>query len=159
MVSLRPLRVDDAPEVAEALNDRDLHRFIGGEPASVDELRARFTSQVVGHSPDWSEGWLNWVLRDKTSGSVVGTAQATVSRQPEGLVADIAWVVGTEWQGQGRAKDAATNLASWLWNQDVRTVAAHIHPEHAASAGVARSIGMRPTDAMVDGEVRWVLRR
>jgi len=30
-----------------------------------------------------------------------------------------------------------------------------VHPDHAASQGVARAIGLGPTRTMVDGEVRW----
>jgi len=32
---------------------------------------------------------------------------------------------------------------------------AAIHPDHRASAAVARSIGLAPTSEIVDGEVVW----
>jgi hypothetical protein len=32
---------------------------------------------------------------------------------------------------------------------------AHIHPDHVASIGVARTLGLSPTSTVVDGEVRW----
>ena len=155
-VVLGPLQVEDAAEVASALDDPALHQFIGGKPASAVELRSRFTLQVVGHSPDGAEGWLNWVIRDTGSRQVVGTAQATLTQQSEGLSAAVAWVIGTAWQGQGRAKDASGALVEWLGAQGVHVVVADIHPDHAASAGVARSIGLDPTDTIVDGEVRWM---
>jgi RimJ/RimL family protein N-acetyltransferase len=41
----------------------------------------------------------------------------------------------------------------------VRSIVAHIHPEHTASAQVATAIGMRPTSRWHEGEVRWVLAR
>jgi hypothetical protein len=37
-------------------------------------------------------------------------------------------------------------------------VVAHVLPEHQASMGVARAIGLAPTDVVVDGEVRWETR-
>lgn len=37
----------------------------------------------------------------------------------------------------------------------VSRLRAHIHPEHEASMAVARSVGLAPTDALVDGETRW----
>jgi len=43
-------------------------------------------------------------------------------------------VVGTRWQGQGIATEAARALISWLGTQSVNTVIAHIHPRHQASA-------------------------
>ncbi len=38
---LDPLRAEDADEMAQVLADPTLHEFIGGEPATRDELRAR----------------------------------------------------------------------------------------------------------------------
>ncbi len=110
---------------------------------------------MLGESPDGSQGWLNWVLRDKDSMGVVGTVQTTLIRRDEGAVAEVAWTVGTPWQGHGRAKDAAGALVTWLWDQGVDVVVAHIHPEHSASNAVARSLGLNPTGVFVDGERRW----
>ncbi|HEX5017133.1 MAG TPA: GNAT family N-acetyltransferase [Actinomycetes bacterium] len=155
---MEPLRVDHADEVASALDDPELHAYIGGEPATAEELRSRFAIQVVGQSPDGSEGWLNWVLRDAASQQVVGTVQATLTQRPEGMVAAFAWTVGTPWQGQGTAKEAAKALSAWLLAQGAVRQEAHVHPDHAASAAIARAVGMQPTADLVDGEVRWVLR-
>lgn len=44
-----------------------------------------------------------------------------------------------------------------LRGQGVRTVTAHIHPAHLASAAVARAAGLAPTDEWQDGEIRWRL--
>jgi len=38
----------------------------------------------------------------------------------------------------------------------VDRLVAHIHPDHLASARVAERLGLAPTDAVQDGEVRWV---
>ncbi|MDX2290691.1 MULTISPECIES: GNAT family N-acetyltransferase, partial [Streptomyces] len=61
---------------------------------------------------------------------------------------------GTAWQGRGYASEAARALVGWL-RPRVRTVVAHVHPDHAASAAVARAAGLVPTDEVQDGEVRW----
>jgi hypothetical protein len=37
--------------------------------------------------------------------------------------------------------------------------AGHINPSHAASIGVARHLGLKATDAVVDGETTWACRR
>ena len=153
---LDPLRVDDADPVAAALDDVALHAFIGGAPASAAMLRARFTRQVVGAAPDGSAGWLNWVVRDRATGAVLGTVQATVRHAAaEGPEAEVAWVIATGWQGRGIASEAAVAMADWLREQGVGRLIAHVHPLHHASGGVARRIGLEPTEAMVDGERRW----
>lgn len=150
-VALEPLTPEHADELAPLLDDASLHRFIGGQPADVLELRARFERQARGWSPDRTQRWLNWVVRVRDTGEAVGTAQATVT---EG-VAELAWVVGSAHQRQGFAKEAAGLVASWLREHGVGRLRAHIHPDHLASIAVARSIGLRPTQVIVDGEVRW----
>jgi RimJ/RimL family protein N-acetyltransferase len=69
--------------------------------------------------------------------------------------AEIAWVVGRAWQGQGYATEAAAALVGWLDARGVRIVQAHIHPGHAASAAVASHAGLLPTGQLQDGEQLW----
>ncbi|MFE7649843.1 GNAT family N-acetyltransferase [Streptomyces phaeoluteigriseus] len=153
-LDLVPLRADQAREMAAVLSDPALHTFIGGSPSTPEALRARYERLVAG-SPDPAATWWNWVLRLRESGRLVGTVQATVTE--EGRLAEIAWVVGTPWQGRGLATEAARTLVDGLREQGVRTVVAHIHPEHHASAAVAAAAGLVPTGEEQDGEVRWRL--
>ncbi len=149
-LDLLPLRVEHAEEMAGVLADPALHTFIGGTPHSVEALLARYERLIAG-SPDPAERWLNWVIRLRDESCLVGTVQATVT----GQTAEIAWVVGTPWQGRGIAGEAARGLVGWLGAQSVHTVVAHIHPDHHASAAVAASAGLTATDEWLDDEVRW----
>ncbi|MFF1838349.1 GNAT family N-acetyltransferase [Streptomyces sp. NPDC058231] len=146
-----PLRAVHADEMAVVLADPALHTFTGGAPEDVDALRIRYTRWEAG-SPDPAQRWWNWVLRVRADGRLAGWAQATVS----GPQAEIAWVVGTPWQGLGYAKEAAAGLVAHLTDRAaVRQVVAHIHPDHTASAAVAAAAGLVPTDVWEDGERRW----
>jgi RimJ/RimL family protein N-acetyltransferase len=153
-LDLLPLRVEYAEEMAAALSDPALHTFIGGAPDTPEALRSRYQRMVVG-SPDPAVSWHNWVIRLRDGAQLTGTVQATVSPSDDGPVAEIAWVVGTLWQGRGLATEAARGLVAWLGEQSVRTVVAHIHPEHHASAAVATACGLVRTDEWQDGEIRW----
>ncbi|MFF2525694.1 GNAT family N-acetyltransferase [Streptomyces liangshanensis] len=198
-LSLVPLAVEHAREMAVVLGDPALHAFIGGAPSTEADLRVRY-ARMVGGSPDPGVAWCNWVLRlgaegeeragraggagraegveavgraggvervrdgervRDAGGVLVGTVQATVTAAAPGSgpgrggVAEIAWVVGTPWQGRGFASEAARGLVRWLEVRGVGTVIAHIHPDHHASAAVARACGLTPTTVWHDGEVRW----
>jgi RimJ/RimL family protein N-acetyltransferase len=154
---LEPLRPDHARELAPVLADPALHAFTGGQPASEAELRERFTRQAAGRSPDGAQGWLNWVARDRVTRAPVGTVQATVTDDEEGArTAALAWVVATSRQGEGLATEAARAARDWLREHGVTRFVAHIHPDHGASAAVARHLGLAPSDGRRDGEVRWV---
>ena len=76
-LDLEPLRVEHAHEMAAVLDDPVLHEFTGGEPASTDELTARYERQVTGGSADGAEQWFNWVLRRRDDGRPAGYVQAT----------------------------------------------------------------------------------
>lgn len=148
---LLPLRVDHAQEMAGVLDDPALHTFIGGSPDTAETLRDRYARMIEGPAePDTY--WLNWVLRLREDDRLAGYVQATVSPGP---VAEVAWVVGTAWQGRGLAREAACALVQWLDLHPVPTIIAHIHPHHRASAAVATAAGLVATDEWHDGEVRW----
>jgi RimJ/RimL family protein N-acetyltransferase len=153
-LDLVPLLVEHAEEMAGVLADPALHAFIGGAPDTPQALRSRYQRMTAG-SPDPTVSWLNWVIRLRDEGCLTGTVQATVGPSDQGLVAEIAWVVGTAWQGRGIATEAARGLVGWLGRRPVRTVIAHIHPEHRASAAVAAAAGLTATGEWYDGEVRW----
>ncbi len=148
-LTLRPLEVNDAAEMVGVLSDAGLHRFTGGEPPTLDELRNRYRHQVAG-PPRLDETWHNWVIR--LDGRAVGFVQATV----HGEHADLAWVVGVPWQGSGFASEAAGAMREWLSERGVSRFTAHIHPDHAASLAIARKLGMQPTGRVdEDGEAVW----
>ncbi|WP_225889225.1 GNAT family N-acetyltransferase [Streptomyces resistomycificus] len=151
-LDLLPLRVEHAEEMAAVLSDPALHTFVGGAPHSPAALRTRYRRLVAG-SPDPDVSWCNWVLRPREEERLVGTVQATVTRRH---TAEIAWVVGTPWQGRGFASEAARALVAEL-GRSVGTIVAHIHPGHLASAAVAAAAGLAPTDEEQDGEQRWRL--
>jgi RimJ/RimL family protein N-acetyltransferase len=155
-LTLVPLTAAHAEEMAAVLADPELYAFTGGGPPTPPELRARYERWQAG-SPDPAAGWCNWAIRLRSADCLTGTVQATISTSGE-PVAEIAWVVGTRWQGQGIATEAARALVDWLGRQSVRSVVAHIHPTHHASAAVAAAAGLTATAESVAGETRWELR-
>ncbi|MFI0773782.1 GNAT family N-acetyltransferase [Streptomyces sp. NPDC021212] len=153
-LELRPLLPEHAPEMAEVLSDPALHTFTGGAPLAPAALRARYERLHAG-SPDPEVVWCNWVLHASAERCLVGTVQATLGGPAADRTAEVAWVVGTPWQGRGYATEAARALVGWLAARSVSQVIAHIHPRHRASAAVARAAGLAPTGHWQDGEVRW----
>ena len=155
-LTLEPLSVEHAGEMHDVLNDPGLHEYIGGQPPTADQLRKRYAIQACGHSPDGSQGWLNWVACERETGTAIGTVQATLTRT-EGaqLQAEVAWVIATARQRRGYATEAAAAMVDWLRGQGADAVTAHIHPDHRASIAVATHLGLAATDLVEDGEIVW----
>jgi len=154
-LTLVPLLGEHADEMAVTLADPELYAFTGGSPPTRQELSARYERWIAG-SPDRAVSWCNWVIQLRSPRCLAGTVQATISTGDD-PVAEVAWVVGKPWQGRGIATEAARALVAWLKLQSVKTVIAHIHPDHHASAAVAAAAGLTPTGQLRDGEMRWSL--
>lgn len=140
------------------LADPSLYEYTGGEAPTLERLRRRYAVQVEGQSKDLLQGWFNWVVRVAGDGTPVGFVQATLERDGADLVANIAWIISPTSQGQGIGSEAATAMALWLRSRGVNVLIAHIHPEHDASMGVARRLGLHPTSVLEDGERHWEAR-
>lgn len=147
-----PLSVADASEMVKVLSDPVLYKFTGGQPPTSQQLALRYERQQVGLSSDGLQRWHNWIVRQRLDDAAVGYVQATLAN----YATEVAWVIGARWQGNGYAKEAAQGMCTWLRSHGAQRVVAHIHPSHAASVAVAKSLGLRPTSRIVDGEVEWI---
>lgn len=148
--TLRPVRGSDAAALAPLLDDPALHTHTGGNPRTLDALRAWFTALETRVSPDNTELWLTWVvLADAQS---CGYVQATV----HGDDADLAWVIGAAFQNRGIASTSIRMVVSWATSVlNVQSFRAAIAPSNAASQRVAEKTGFARTGETIDGEVIW----
>jgi RimJ/RimL family protein N-acetyltransferase len=152
---LTPMNIADVEELFEVLDDVRLHRFTGGRPDTLAELQRRVEGWSTQRSPDGEHAWCNWVIR--LDDDIIGTVQTTVrARTPrDEPAASLGWVVGSDHQGCGYATEAALGLAGWLLGLGIQPLEATIYPGHEASEKVARAVGLRATDEVVDGEIVW----
>ena len=152
---LVPLDVSDAEEMVSVVADPALYVYTGGEPPRLEELRERYARQARGRSRDGSELWFNWIVRTRESRTAVGYVQVTVALAEE--VADMAWVIGSQHQRRGYAREAAAAVLDWLSRMlPAQRITAHIGDENLASQGVARHLGFSPTGEVENGEQVWV---
>ena len=164
-LDLEPVSPAHADEMVELLADRRLYAYYDDEASpTLDELRLRYARQAAGGSPDGLEVWHTWIVRERMSGSACGFVQATVRVDDTGrAVAELAWVIGSAYQGRGYAREAAAGVrdavtgAGSVSGDDAEVVVAHIAPGHVVSESVAREIGLALTDVVHEGERRWQL--
>lgn len=156
---LEPIAEVHAAEMSAVLSDPALYRYIGGEPPTEQDLRAKYARQAAGSSPRGDQGWLNWIVRSRGSGRAAGYVQATVSEESDIRIANLAWVIAPEWQGMGYATEAAQVMLEWLHGKGITEFRASIHSENSASQAVAYKLGFRASGQLLDGETVWALRQ
>ncbi len=154
-LELRPIGQDDAEVMFHVLSDPSLYEYTGeAPPESPDVLRRVYASREARRSPDASELWFNWVVRERSpSHTPVGYVQASVAATH----AEVAWVIGAMWQNRGYASEASSAVIQWLRTLGVTRIRAKIHPRHAASQRVASHAGLKRTDECSGGEDVWLL--
>ena len=149
-----PAGPGDADEMAGVLADPALHRFTGGRPATLQELRTRYAALAAGSG------------RPGRSGA---TGSSAAARRPAGwhgvghhhpgprrLDRDRRLGHRRPLAGPGLRHRGGRALVGWLARRDVREVAADIHPTTRRRPGWPAGPGSATTD-QVDGEQVWRL--
>jgi RimJ/RimL family protein N-acetyltransferase len=140
---LVPVAAGDADELAAIFADERLYLFTGGEPGTVVSLRDTL-GQLAENRAAGTAAQLNWVVRRLVDGVAVGMLQAVLSGG--GRAAELSWLVGVPWQGQGFASEAVIAMVVWLETRGVEQVTAWIRPDHHASESVAIRAGLAVTE-------------
>lgn len=109
-----PLRIDaltlrDLDALEALLRNQAVYEHIGGAPNS-ERFRLATTRALAGPPADRpQERWLNFAVRDASSGDLLGRLEATVH---DGL-AEVAFLFGPQHRGRG----LATQGLQWLHTQ------------------------------------------
>jgi [ribosomal protein S5]-alanine N-acetyltransferase len=139
-VTLEPQLASHAAELYAVIRDPSLYEFIDDkEPASEAALRERLLRLESRRSPDGTEHWLNWVVRN-SSGELVGYVQATVTPDHS---AEIAYVLGRDHWRKGYAYAACASMIAELRSgYGVTRLTATLDPANAASLALLRKLGL-----------------
>ena len=106
-MTLEPRSVAHAEELFPVLAETALYEFLDEEPPeSIEALQQKLARSESRRSPDGSERWLNWVVRD-ASGCVAGYVQATIAANRE---TNVAYAIGKSFWGRGIASEAVAQM-------------------------------------------------
>ncbi len=136
-----PLATKHARLLFGELRNARLYRFIPQDPpASLDALETRYTRLASHpHSPDGSELWLNWAMRERSRCAYVGTLEASVT---PGHQAEIAYMVFEPSQRLGYAGEGVDVMINYLFERHaIDVVIAEIDTRNAASIALVLSLG------------------
>jgi ribosomal-protein-alanine N-acetyltransferase len=142
---IEPLGHEHAEELFAALDHPSVGLYIGGpDVTTLDALHTRIDRLAEGPGADWPERWWNFAARRVEDGVVIGRLEATTY---DGW-AEVAYVFGPEYGGQGFATEGARWLSEHLAAElAVTDQWAAIHPENVASIRLIERIGFLREDA------------
>lgn len=137
---LEPLAAAHAAELYEHLLDRRLYTFIPQDPpVSEGSLEDRYRKLSTRRSPDGSEAWLNWAVRERETGRYAGTLEATVEGD---RTAFVAYTVFVPYQRRGFAAEGCERILAHLFEDyGVSAIVAEIDTRNAASVALVESLG------------------
>ena len=154
VVALERRKAAHAEALFAVLADPVLYAHIEeAPPVSVDALRERLMRSESGRSPDGTEHWLNWVVREGgASGAVAGYVQSTIRADGE---AWIAYMLGRDFQGRGLASDAVTQMLAMLASEyDVKRTWLVAERANTKSVRLAQRVGFVEASAALAAEHR-----
>jgi RimJ/RimL family protein N-acetyltransferase len=155
-LDLVPINREHAASMFSVLIEPALYEFIGPPPGDIEALARKYERWETRTSPDGSEMWLNWVLRLRASGELIGHVQAGLDLVQD-AGADVAWIVGSLWQKRGYATEAVKTMVDWLLELEVPQIQASINPDNVASIKVAERAGLVRTNESSGSELIWKL--
>ncbi len=150
-LSLEPLEVRHAGPLFALLSAPEIYEHLDEDPpADVRALEDRYRRLESRRSPDGSQEWLNWALRVEETGEYAGYVQATV----EAGSAEVAYVLGPAFWGQGLATEAVTVMCAHLAvDHGVTRLTAHVEPANRASRALLERLGFSFVRRTADGDL------
>jgi [ribosomal protein S5]-alanine N-acetyltransferase len=148
---LEPILQGHASKLYERMQDERLYRFIPQDPLdTLPALEDRYQFLSGRRSPDGREAWLNWAVRERSSGEYAGTLETTVY---DNGTAIIAYMVFVPYQRRGIAAEACGRLLEHLF-EDYRMgmVAAEIDTRNAASIALVENLGFERVGFQKDAD-------
>jgi RimJ/RimL family protein N-acetyltransferase len=138
-MKLEPQTAAHAPEMFAVLSDMAIYEYENEPPHSLEWLQQRFTRLESRQSPDGREQWLNWVLRLRGGGGLIGYVQATVHANGR---AGIAYELSSAYWGRGLAQEAVRAMIDELARKyQVHSLSAVLKQRNQRSARLLQRLG------------------
>ena len=107
-MELVPLLRAHAAELFGAFRDPDIYRFIARKPPSaLFELEDRYSRLEARKSEDGHELWLNWAVKLRESGRLVGLVEVTIQSEGKAL---LAYLFAPSAWGKGYANESCSRV-------------------------------------------------
>ena len=138
-ITLEPRTAAHAEELFAMLSEPEIYRYLDEDPPqSIEALKKKFARSESRKSPDGSEHWLNWVVRDELQ-FVAGIVQTTIYPSGE---ANVAYVFGRAQWGRNLAYRAVERMLHLVVDEfEVKQFFVTIERDNERSIRLAERLG------------------
>lgn len=148
---LEPLVAVHADLLFLAMQDPAIYTQISSPPPrSADALRSWWASLECRLSPDGSEAWPSWAVRETADGQYIGKIDAGIDRH--GCALNIGYLFFPSFWGRGYATEAVGAVTDHLLGMGVSSLRALVTRGNVASARVLERNGYRLARVLRDSE-------
>lgn len=138
-LQIRIVTASDLPDLLKINGDDTVTRFLPYDTwQSLSDAEAWLTRM---NEMQASGSTLQFVIADKTSGTVIGSC--LLFRYDTGSqLAELGYVLGSSYWGQGYMREALTGLLNEAFNtMNLRRIEAQVNPENVASCKLLLNLG------------------
>jgi RimJ/RimL family protein N-acetyltransferase len=156
---LRPVQIDHAAALWEALRDPAIYTWISrAPPAALADMRTRFAGIEAPIVAGRDDQWLNWTVWTRDADAAIGMVEATV---PPSNIVSIAYMFAPRIWGHGYASEAVAAALEAMSRAGAKAFEAIIDQRNTPSLALARRLGFSAiesrdaTDGVGGLEIVW----
>lgn len=139
-LEIQQMNLQHAEGLYQALKDPKVARYIGGpDLTSVEDAQKRIEFVTNPNNAPAGQQWFNFVIMLQEQ--IIGRLEATIT----GNKAEIAYLVGPKWWGNGYGLEATQWLVNYLQTFHVTEFWATVHPENTYSIKLLHNLGFEET--------------
>ncbi len=134
---LPPLAVEHTDALSTIYADPDVARYVGGDRLTAETIPL----QVAAFAEEWEQrGYGQSAVLDRKTGEFLG--RIGLHFWPEWNEVELGYVLSRSAQGKGFAFEGSMRWIDWAKSEsDIDYLIANIHPDNAASIGLAKKLG------------------
>jgi RimJ/RimL family protein N-acetyltransferase len=155
-----PLSTADLDEVGALYGDDAVMEYVDGGARTREQTK----SALAAAERCWrAEGWGLWVIRDATTGGLIGEAGLQHLFDVDGAPVEFGFTIARRYWREGYAIEAGHVILSDAWERyDGALIHAVAHPDNTASEATLHKLGFRfVEDRLIHGETQrlWEIQR
>jgi RimJ/RimL family protein N-acetyltransferase len=148
---LEPLVAAHADAMFPALRDAAIYTWISTiPPENVGDLRKRWARLESRVGPSGTVAWLNWAVRNVSSGDYVGKVDVEVNAT--NVATNVGYLFFPAFWGQGYASEVVNAVVEHLVREGVTELQATVTVGNAASARVLEKAGFVQARILPDND-------